>query len=116
MRLYEIFIEPKYNWSDLCARLLPNDRLFNILSVHAYNLFEVPKLIAVKSKTVLDMTKIYHCPCYNFRLRVRRVTNDLTQKSDRKWRIDPHFMQPGGAVVIGAPGYVHRPKKKSLFI
>jgi hypothetical protein len=114
-RSYEIFIEPKYNWSDLCASLLPNDRLLNILSAHAYNLFKVPKLIAVKSKTVLDRTKIYHCLCHNTKLRVRRVTNDLTPKPDRKWRIDPRFMQLGGAVVNGVPGYVHRLKKKNPF-
>ena len=100
-----------YNWSTLCTRYLAQTEVHAILSVHAYNLFNIPKLVAGPVNRALAKNKYYHCSCSKFRIRVNRIDDGATG-DDRKWKIDPNYMQPGEAVVGGGCSYLYQPKKK----
>jgi hypothetical protein len=101
-------IHTNYSWAELCTRYLPHDQVQSILKAHAYNIFKVPNLIAMKTKNKSDTSKDYRCPCWKFRIRVVRYGTGR----DRKWKIDPHFMQPGQAMVSGLRLLYHTPQKK----
>jgi hypothetical protein len=105
-------IHTNYNWSTLCTRYIPHPELYGILSAHAYNLFKVPNLIANKLGSALVNSKTYQCPCSNFQIRVIQVCDDATG-DNRKWKIDPNYMQPGEAVVTGACTFLYQSGKKT---
>jgi hypothetical protein len=99
-RSWKILVEPNLSWHELCARILPTEKLFNILSSYAYNLFKVPQLSALSTDREMGDYKIYRSPCNNFHIRVKRIKDGATGK-DRKWRIASDYLQPGMTVVTG---------------